>query len=211
MEKIELSDYFYYLAIVFQFATLITITLRYKKVKSRFAFFFAFFIYITCLVETIGLYYWKVLRIPSGEIYNIYLFFEFNLISLMYLSIIQDTRALKFIKILNILFNTFYIVSFFYDPLNSYNIILESLVLSVFCITYLKELLASDKIMNYKTLLPFWITCGFLIFYLSSIPFQIIRESMVNRNMFFIQMFLIYIMHSAFIYGVLWSKKVTKY
>lgn len=211
MEKIELSDFFYYLALAFQFATLIIITLRYKKVKSRFAFFFAFFIYVTCLVEGLGLYYWKVLRAPSVDIYNIYLFFEFNLISLMYLSIIKDARSLKLIKVLNILFNSFYVVTFFYEPLQTYSIILESLVLSIFFISYLRELLVSDKILNYKNLLPFWITCGFLIFYLSSIPFQLLRESMQNRNLFFIPMFLIYIMHTAFIYGLIWRKEVTKY
>lgn len=209
MEKMELSTILYYLAVFIQFITLIVVTVKYKKLKSKFIFFFALFIYATCLVESIGWYYWKVLREPSSEIYNIYTFFEFNLITLMYMSIISEKRSLNFIKVLNVLFNAFYITSFFYDALKSYNIILEALVLSIFCISYFRELLASDKILNYKKLLPFWITCGFFVFYLSSIPFQIIRESLVDRNMFFIQMFLIYIMHAGFICGLLWSKKET--
>lgn len=209
MEKIELSTVLYYLATIIQFTTLVVVSLRYKKLKSKFTLFFALFIYVTCLVESIGLVYWKVLRLPSAEIYNIYTFFEFNLVTLMYLSIIKQAKSLKLIKILNIAFNTFYIISFFYIPFKEYSVIIESLVLSIFFIAYLRELLLSDKILNYKTLLPFWITCGFLIFYLSSIPFQIIRSSLANRNLFFIQMFLIYIMHTAFIYGLLWSKKET--
>lgn len=208
MEKIELSDYLYYLAITVQFATLIVVSIRYRKIKSSFVSFFTLFIYSTCIVEAIGLYYISM-EIYSFELYNIYTFFEFNLITLMYLSIIKEKRSLRLIKILNVVFNGIYIVSFFYVPLKSYTITIESLILSIFFVSYLRELLTSDKILNYKKLLPFWITSGFLVFYLSSVPFQLIRESLDNRNMFFIQMFLIYIMHCCFIYGLLWSKKET--
>ena len=207
MDKTELSDYLYYLAIAIQLLSLFIVTTKYKNYKSRFVFFFSCFIYITCVVELIGFYYLKVLKKYSFEVYNVYTFFEFNIITLMYLSIIKDLKTLNLIKLLNVTFNVIYIVSFFYIPVQNYTITIESLVLSVFFIAYLKELLSSDIILNYKKHLPFWITSGFLIFYLSSIPFQLIRGSLDNREMFSIQMFLIYIMHSCFIYGFLWSKK----
>ena len=57
---------------------------------------------------------------------------------------------------------------------------------SVFVFLYLRELLMSNKILNYKKHLPFWISIGFLIFYLPAIPFFTMQEYMVGRNLFFI-------------------------
>lgn len=206
-----LIDYLYYIAIAIQWITLFVVTAQYRKFKSRFVFFFALFIYVSCVVELIGLYYLKIIEKHSAEMYNIYTFFEFNLVALIYYSIIKDSKSLKLIIILSVLFNLIYATSFFYEPLESYTAIIQAPIVAVFLIIYLKELLNSDKILNYKKHLPFWLTAGFMIFYLSSIPFQFIRESMDNRGMFYIQMFLIYIMHSCFIYGLLWSKGETKY
>ena len=36
------------------------------------------------------------------------------------------------------------------------------------------------------------------------------RENLSNRDLFFIQMILIYIMHTCFMYGLLWSKEASK-
>mgnify|MGYP000507130669 CR=1 FL=1 len=205
----ELTEILYYVAILFQIITLFVITFRYKYYKSRFSFYFLCFIYVTVLVELIGLYYLKVIEEYSFEVYNIYTFLEFNLVTLMYLSLIKERKTIHLIKFLNVIFNVIYIVSFIYKPLQSYTITILSLVVSVFFIAYLRELLTSDKILNYKRHLPFWITAGFIIFYLSSVPFQFIRESLTNRNLFSVQMIIIYIMHSCFIFGLLWSKEET--
>jgi hypothetical protein len=206
-----LIDYLYYVAIAIQFITLFVVTVKYKQFKSRFVFFFTLFIYVSCIVELIGLYYLKVIEEHSNEVYNIYTFFEFNLVALIYYSIIKESKSLKLIIILSVLFNLIYAISFFYQPLESYTAIIQAPIVAVFFIIYLRELLNSNKILNYRKHLPFWLTAGFMIFYLSSIPFQFIRETMDNRGMFYIQMFLIYIMHSCFIYGLLWSKEETKY
>ncbi|MBL4605479.1 MAG: hypothetical protein JKY02_07435 [Flavobacteriaceae bacterium] len=197
----------YYLALGIQIITLLIVTYKYKSYKSRFTFFFGCFIYVTVLTELSGLFVWKVLGIPNFWVYNVYTFFEFNLITLMYLCLIRDTTTLKLIRYLCVLFNSIYFSSFIYKPLQNYTLSIEALIISVFFIAYLRELLNSDKILNYKKHLPFWITTGLLIFYLSSTPFQLIRESLEDRSLFFIQMFLIYIMHGCFIYGLLWSKK----
>ena len=199
----------YYIAVIFPLITLIIITVKYKKYKSRFTFYFLCFIYATAIIEIIGFIFLEIIEEWSSKIYNIYTFFEFNFITLAYLSLIRDKQTLKLIKYLNILFNVIYFASFLYISIQGYTITIEYLIVSVFFIAYLRELLKSDQIVNYKKHLPFWITTGFLIFYLSSIPFQFIRESLEDRELFFIQMFLIYIMHGCFIYGLLWSKKET--
>lgn len=205
----ELSEILYYLALLVQVVTLLVVTFRYKKYKSRFSFYFMSFIYVTVIVELIGWYYLKVIKEYSFEVYNIYTFLEFNLVTLMYLSLIKESKSLHLIKFLNVAFNLVYVSSFFYTPLQSYTITILSLVVSVFFVAYLRELLSSDKILNYKVHLPFWITAGFLIYYLSSIPLQFIRESLTTREMFSVQMIIIYIMHSCFIYGFIWGKTET--
>lgn len=205
----ELFEILYYLAILVQVTTLCVVTFRYKNYKSRFSFYFMSFIYVTVIVELIGLYYLKIIKVPSFEVYNIYTFLEFNLVTLMYLSLIKESKTLHLIKFLNIAFNVVYFSSFFYTSLQSYTITLLSLIVSVFFVAYLRELLNSDKILNYKDHLPFWVTAGFLIFYLSSIPIQFIRESLTTREMFSVQMIIIYIMHSCFIYGFIWGKTET--
>lgn len=205
----KLTEILYFLAILVQISTLFVVTFRYKHYKTRFGFYFLCFIYVTVAVELIGLYYLKILREVSFDVYHIYTFLEFNLVTLMYLSLIKESKSLHLIKFLNVIFNVVYIASFIYKPLQSYTIIILSLIVSVFFIAYLRELLNSTKILNYKDHLPFWVTAGFMIYYLSSIPIQFIRESLPNRELFLVQMIIIYVMHSCFIYGFLWGKKET--
>jgi len=202
----------YYVALLMLSITLVILTFRYKKFKSRFIFYFICFIYISLATELIGLYLWKVLEVNNSWVFNIYTFFEFNLIALMYLNITKDNKTEQVIKYVSIIFNIIYFFSFFYTPLqDKYITVMDFLAISIFSLFYMRQLLNSEKILNYKKHLPFWITVGFLIFYLSSIPFQFVRENLNTRRMFFIQMILIYIMHTCFIFGLLWSKEETKY
>lgn len=207
----KLEDLSYYIAIIVQIITLVILTVKYKDFKTRYAFYFLCFIYVTVLVEIIGLVYLKILEEYSASIYNVYLFFEFNLVALIYLQLIKERFTIQAIYYLCIAFNILYFISFLDTSLQLYTLSIESIIVSLFFIAYLRELLNSDKILNYKKHLPFWITTGFMIFYLSSIPFQLIRDDLDTRDMFFVQMFIIYIMHSCFIYGLLWSKAETRY
>ena len=201
----------YYIALLMLSATAVVLTINYKKFKSRFVFYFACFICVSLLAELIGLYIWKIVEDNNYWVFNIYTFFEFNFIALIYHTIIKDHRVVKIIKYIMISFNILYFSSFLFPPIQDKHItVLNFLLISVFSILYLRQLLNSTQILNYKRHLPFWITVGFLIFYLSSIPFQFVRENLSNRDLFFIQMILIYIMHTCFMYGLLWSKEVSK-
>lgn len=200
----DYAEYMHYFAVFLQFITLIIAINSYKKFRTKFAFYFICFLSFVFIIEFIGLIYLYHLEENSYEIYNIYTFFEFNIISLMYLSIIRDVKTLK---ILVMLFNIFYVLSFVFEQLQTYSITIEYFIFSIFSICYLRELLNSDKMLNFKRHLPFWVTTGFLIFYLSSIPFQFIRAGLDGRELFIIQQMVFYIMQGCFIYGLIWSKK----
>lgn len=203
----DYAEYMHYFAVFLQFMTLIIAINSYKKFKTKFAFYFISFLSFVFIIEFIGLIYLYHLEENSYEIYNIYTFFEFNIISLMYLSIIRDVKTLKLLKLLAVLFNIFYVLSFVFEQLQTYSITIEYFIFSIFSVCYLRELLNSDKMLNFKRHLPFWVTTGFLIFYLSSIPFQFIRAGLDGRELFIIQQMVFYIMQGCFIYGLIWSKK----
>ena len=65
----------------------------------------------------------------------------------------------------------------------------------------------SNKILNYKKLLPFWVSVGFLVFFLPSIPFFALLKHMKGRELFYIIGILIILMNLVIITGLIWSRK----
>ena len=71
----------------------------------------------------------------------------------------------------------------------------------------------SDKILNYQKDITFWITVGFLLYYLGTLPLTAVSEFVYTENnidVFAIQIVLTIIMHSCFIYGIIkcWKKNI---
>jgi len=188
-------------------------TIRYKNYKSRFSLFFLILLYIAVTVEAFGYYIWKINSSDNTWIYVIYIFFEFNLIFLMYHNILNDLKTKKLITILTVVFNISYFSIILYKGKWAFADLstIESVILSVFLIAYLRELLNSDKILNFKKHLPFWVTTGFMIYFMSSIPFQYIRSTLKVHELTFVQPLINYFMYGCFIYAFLWSKKETSY
>lgn len=179
-----------------------------KKVKSTFALFLAMVLGLTATVEVFGLYLLKTKQ-SSHILYLCYIFLNFNLIGLLYNSIIKQKINYGFL-VLGLLFN----LSFFLFPLKQSFftfMIIGSINTSIYCFLYLRQLLVSDDIISYKKLLPFWVSVGFLVFYLPSIPFFYLFNEMRNREFFFITKVLAVIMNLFLIYGLLCSSKEEKY
>ena len=124
-------------------------TIRYKNYKSRFSLFFLILLYVAVIVEGLGYYIWKINSSDNTLVYVVYIFFEFNLIFLMYNSILKDVKTKKLIKVLAVVFNIGYFSLILYKGNRSFGgaSTLESIILSVFLIAYLRELLNSDKIL----------------------------------------------------------------
>lgn len=204
---------FYNVGLILLSITAIIATIRYAKYESQFSSYFLMFIYVGVIVEAIGFYFYKLnYEYEDSEwTYFIYTFFEFNLVALMYLSIFEDDKTKKLIKFLGLIFNIIYFGSLLYDALGTSKIIIaiEYSLLSFFIIAYLRELLNSDRILNFKRFLPFWISAGLMTYFMSSIPFQFIRATIQQNELLFVQPLINYFMYGCFIYAFLWSKKET--
>lgn len=150
---------------------------------------------------------------PTKDIYNIYTFFEYNLVALIYFKLTKEIVSHKWIKYLMILFNIIYLLSFIFNFIEKYTVLLGALVVCLFMVFYLKELLKSDKIINFQKSLPFWITIAFLLYYLTTIPFYTwlyvigIASKKDGMTLFNVQRIIIVLTHVCFISGLIWSSK----
>ncbi len=171
-------------------------------------FFLLILLWVTVIVEFIGAYINKnATSFSTNYLYHVYSFFEYNLIALMYLSIIKDKIVVTVIKLLMIVFNLFYIISCFFIEIQLYVVPIGSFMVATFLVFYFSELLKSNKILNYKKEVSFWVTVGFFIFYLPSIPFFSMLGYMKDRGLFFVLRILVILMNLFVLYGLLCSRK----
>jgi hypothetical protein len=192
---------------ILQYISLIVAILFYKKYKN-YTFYNFFVLYLVNII-VFDILAKTIFEKDNFSLFNYYTFFEFNFFALIYYALIKEKSTLTFIKILVIIFNAIYFISFIYDDLTKYTVLIEGIFNSIFIILYFKELLNSDSILNYKKLLPFWISVGFLLFYLTSIPFFTLLYSgfFNSRTMFPILYSLIIVFNLCFIYGLITCKK----
>ncbi len=196
----------------FEFGSLIVATLFYKKYKN-YSWFKFFIIYLLNIILFKAIDYflgYGTNGVDSNfNLYNIYTFFEFNFFSLIYFCLIKNRQRLRLVIGLILIFNSIYFLSFYFTALSSYTVQIEGLFNSLLVIIYFIELLNSDEVLNYKKLFPFWMSVGFLLFYLTSIPFftLLYLNLFDSRSMFSLLYILIILFHSCFIYGLISCKK----
>lgn len=181
-----------------------------KKNKSPFVLMLSIFLLLTSLVETYCFILMKNGK-PTFIFHHLYFFIEISLIYLMYKRLIDNEKWLFFSK--NLLAITYVIwgVVFLKREFFFKMVIIGYINTAILLFLYLRELLLSDKILNYKKYLPFWLSVGFLVFYLPSIPFFSLLSYMKNRRLFFILDILIILKSIFIIYGLLCSNKKEKY
>ncbi|KOY51236.1 hypothetical protein I602_796 [Polaribacter dokdonensis DSW-5] len=210
----ELSDdgmFIKEFGVILHYITLFIAVFYYSKYKEySFYKYFLFYFLVIVIVDLLNNYFYT--EGNNINLYNIYTFFEFNAIVLIYYHLIQQKTRLIIVKALAIAFNLVYILSFIFDYYILYTIPLEGVVNSIFVILYLVELLNSDGILNYKKMFPFWMSVSFLIFYLTSVPFWSLYYSSIfnTRAMFPIIYYLGTSYQLIFIYGLITCKKMGK-
>ena len=188
----------------------IILSLRYfPKFKKTYYYFFIAFLVFAVLFETLGMLlkgtnnYW---------IYNIYTFFEFSSLIGIYYFLNTNIKSKKIIIFLSIIYYIIYFISFKYVVLQKYTVIILPFFVVPFMFLYLQKLLNSSKIMNYKKVLPFWLTVGFLIYYLASVPFFSLQYlfGLYDRLLFTLLSAVVIIMHLIFIVSLIWIKPIQK-
>lgn len=198
------------IAVYIQYLTFILSIIYYKKFKD-YTFYKYFVLYLFNLVLLdilIGVLY------PNGEnnkiLFNIYTFFEFNVFALIFYNLISKEKFLKLVKVFVIVFNSIYFLSFYFTSIEMYTVSIEGFFNSCLIILYFIELLNSNKVLSYKKLFPFWMSVGFLIFYLTSVPFFTLLYANLfdTRTMFPIIYYLTLLLHLSLIYGLVACKKM---
>jgi hypothetical protein len=199
--------YFFYLV---QLATGLLAIFSYKKYASSFFKYFIFYIFCSFISGIFMSIYINDSNNWSWFIF--YEFIEFNSVALMYYHLSKEELTIKTIKYVSIGFNGFYLVGIFFAVLQSFIPILLGILVSVFFFLYLRELLNSSRIFIFRTDITFWITIGFLTFYLVSIPFLILLFvfDLKDKIIFHIFQTILTVTHLTFIIGLLCSKTTVK-
>ncbi|AOW18385.1 hypothetical protein LPB03_13395 [Polaribacter vadi] len=188
----------------------IILSLRYfPKFKKTYYYFFIAFLVFAVLFETLGM---LVKGNNNYWVYNIYTFFEFSSLIGVYYFLNTSTKSKKIIIVLSIIYYIIYFISFKYVVLQKYTVIILPFFVVPFMFLYLQKLLNSSKIMNYKKVLPFWLTVGFLIYYLASVPFFSLQYlfGLYDRLLFTLLSAVVIIMHLIFIVSLIWIRPIQK-
>jgi hypothetical protein len=195
------------LGIFLPYVTLLLCLALYNNYKGYLFYkYFILYILVIVIVDILSIY---IFVTDTITLFNVYTFFEFNLFALIYYHLIKDKTRVTVLKTLVISFNSIYLLSFYFDFYILYTIPLEGVVNSIIIILFFIELLNSEEILNYKKLLSFWISVGFLIFYVTSVPFWSLYYSSIfeTRAMFPIIYYLATVFQLIFIYGLITCKK----
>ncbi|WP_275315840.1 hypothetical protein [Tenacibaculum bernardetii] len=198
------------LSLLSQYITAILSIMFFLQTKKTFAKWLALLLIITVIVESIGAYC-IITEKPVFLHHQVYILLELIIIRKMYNGLIKDKAWLKLsnfflIAFLVTWFLILYRKNFFYTA-----IIIGAINIGLLVFLYLRELLLSDEILNYKKMLSFWVSVGFLVFYLPSIPFFSLVGYMKSRDLFPVLNILIIIMNIIISFGLIWSKKKEEY
>lgn len=182
------------LYLYFQVITAVLSLIYFYKHKNRYRFvnLLTVRLLVSVIIEVLG----KNIK-PNFIYYHFYMIFDFLIIYLIYQTLIKDKLGLLICKILLIVFFVFWGLIFFDSNCFPYAQIVGSINVGVLVFLYFKELLQSNEIIDYKKLLPFWVSIGFVVFYLGSIPFFALWNyfKTQGRGLFYILHVLIVLMN----------------
>ncbi|WP_439127863.1 hypothetical protein [Polaribacter sp.] len=163
----------------------------------------------------------ELLNGNSLKVYNVLTFLEFNLLLLFIKEILSVKSSRKIVNYLIIIFNLVYFITSFYylfkgnyfSTYNSISSVSGSFIITIAVFIFFKDFINSDRILNFKKSLSFWICVGLLVYYLGGIPATLTLNAITHLkradHLFILNInpFLALCMYSIFIFGVLWSQK----
>lgn len=226
----KIASYFFLFLAVF----IASVTYKsYKNTSSRYFLFFLWFTMLIELFGLARYYYYtniqsnlysvkfissiltsKILHEEYFKqitwIYNLYRFVIFPFYIFFYLTLVSEKRKKKQILIILFICITISIIDLI---INRNVFISEKLMITrisggffifISASIYLMEILKSDKLLTFHKTLPFWITFGALIFYLTTIPIFIFKDYLFQSNLSIYSIILYisnYFLYGCFIIG----------
>lgn len=202
---------FDYFSNISEFLCMIISICFYKTYKKNaYYIYFMFYTIAVVIVETLGSLktYYGIHKITYE--FDVFGLLEYILIASIYYNLNNSLKNKKIIALSVVAYIFFHSILFFDYGFRKYIIIIESLLINYLVIKFFIDLLNSKEILNYKKQLAFWLSVGFLLFFLSAIPFFSLLYSglLENRNLFPILHVLIILYNGCFIYGLITCRKV---
>ncbi len=166
------------------------------------------------LVELTGFFFggWAY----HSLLYNIASICFFLAMFYMYYDDLTDINRKNIVLVLAGIYILFSLYnSFIQNPISNimiWNALFGAIALIICIILYFIEFLRSDKILQAKSDLLFWISTAYLLFYVGYTPIRIAKLTLggdgINLySLVFLQMLLVMLLNFCLIAGMLWSKK----
>lgn len=217
----------YYLLLFF---SVVLATITYKGYKGTPNRFFLWFLWLTVLVECFGLfqyYYYKdcsigimpyimnliykgylpeLYLIKNAWLYNSYRMVIYPLYIYYYYLLIKSSKKrvlLKYLLLLCIVISLIDIIinnNVFISEKLMMTPIVGGLFILISSTVFLMEVLKSDELLSFHKTLPFWVTFGALIFYLTTIPIFMFKEYLKEFNSYTTYTSILYF-SNYFLYG----------
>ncbi|MBL4724223.1 MAG: hypothetical protein JKY73_02275 [Lutibacter sp.] len=156
--------------------------MSYKKIRSNFYLkLFLIFVAYSFLTELTGIIIGLITRVRSQYLSNIWILVNVFFYLFFFLSRLKHKLRRNILKGLLLFFLVYSIIEvlFFGDFLNIFmirNAIVGSLFIMISVLLFFYELLMSDKILNLKESMFYWIGLGVLLFNVGFIPAFVISE-----------------------------------
>ncbi len=191
---------------------MLLMVIKYRKTGKENLFFIIGYLLFS-LIDIFCYFYFDLTRLPTDIFYVIgflmivfflYLFYYYQLLYVPLLKKIQTVILALFVLNIAVMFYT-------EDDLLhhfSFNMLYVDILLLLFSIIlFLYQTFNSDKILEIKNYLPFWISVALLIFFIGSIPILFFRTTVSETIYFFILFMLNLISNGILILGLIWNKQ----
>lgn len=191
---------------------MLLMAVKYRKIEKVNLFFMAGYVLSSC-IDIFCYFYFRFTEKPTDIFYTVgfliivfflYLCYYYQLLYLPLLKKIQGgILALFILNILIMFFTEDNLLGHF-----SFNMFYINILLLMFSIIlFLYQTFNSDKILEIKNYLPFWISVALLIFFIGCIPISFFRTTVSENIYFFILFMLNMISNGIFILGLLWNQQ----
>lgn len=205
-----------YIALAFAIISFLSYVFFNKNISFKSIRYFIVFLFCMFFFDVIGVVFFKYGL--NNAFYNLMVLLEFNVLFLFYRDISQNSLTKKIIKIFTVLYNVILFCSSFYygkaifsTKYNTIAPVFGAVFIGIVLMLYLREFLLSEKVLNYKKNVFFWITTGLLLYYIGTMPLTAIVNFLKTGNVFLtlykIQHLLTIVMHVCFLTGLIWSWK----
>ncbi len=195
-------------------------TIYFYKYKNTALKYILLLFWYTVINDLLGVFYLRGgYEDYNAIIYNIYNVINFTYLLFLYRHYIQNKTHKKAILFFSIIYLISFVINGFFEnyliEFQKFPYIIAAIFLVITISLYFIEILNSQKVLNAKRNLLFWISVGFLIFFVGNLPFRILTNYYMKLTdatiSFLVKLTLTIIMNICFIIGFIWSDKKQQY